>query len=262
MKSIIIVLALAAATRIASADDAADHFAKGTRYYNIQEWANALKEYRDAYSLDPKPETLWAIAQTQRLSGDCRSAILTYKAFMRSASPAGANAAAEWIKQCEADLDAQRKAVEATTPPTEPQQPAPSSKAAPSATPPPSPPVVVAPPPPAPAHHRSAALDPLGDVLLVVGIGGVAAGATMFAIGASDASSAPNQATVGGWHGVANSASRDQLIGGIVGGVGVVCTALAIWRFTSVSHHDNTEHASIGVAPTTGGALAWLRASF
>jgi type IV secretory pathway VirB10-like protein len=270
MKLTILVFVLAVSA-VAFADDATDHFAKGTRFYNIQDWTNALKEYREAYTLDPKPETLWAIAQTQRLSGDCRGAILTYKAFMRTASTNGANAAMEWIKTCEADLDAQRKAIDAATttpPPTEPKPTKPTPPpptTTPPPTPPPNPPPTVAPPAPAPvpASHRSAVLDPLGDVLLVVGVGGLAVGAAYVAAGTSDANNAPNAATVAGWHHDADAATRDQELGAIAGGVGVVCTALAIWRFIGVSRANTAaEHASIGIAPASGGALAWFRSSF
>jgi hypothetical protein len=247
----------------AFADEAADHFSKGTRYYNVQDWPNALKEYKESYTLDPKPETLWAVAQTQRLSGDCRGAILTYKAFMRTASTAGANAASEWIKTCEADLEAQRRAIEATnTPPVEPVKPVPVK-------PEPTPLVPVKlepPPPPAPSHatSRSWALDPLGDVLFVVGIGGLAGGGAYFAIGASDASSAPNKATVGDWHRADSTARTDQTIGIIAGSAGIVCVGLAIWRFTSTAHHIDREHAAkFDVVPTpNGGALASFRGSF
>lgn len=246
---------------VAFADEAADHFSKGTRYYNVQDWPNALKEYRESYTLDPKPETLWAVAQTQRLSGDCRGAVLTYKAFMRTASAAGANAASEWIKTCEADLDAQRRAIEATnTAPVEPVKPVPVKPEPPAPAP-------VQTPPPAPSPHvssRSWALDPLGDVLFVVGIGGLAVGGAYFAIGASDASGAPSKATVGDWHRADSTASTDQKIGIIAGSAGIVCVGLAIWRFSAAAHHiDRERAASIDVVPTpSGGAMATYGGSF
>jgi hypothetical protein len=113
------------------------------------------------------------------------------------------------------------------------------------------------------ADDRSAVLDPLGDVLLVVGVGGLAVGAAYLAVGTSDANNAPNAATVAGWHHDADAATRDRELGAIAGGVGVVCTALAIWRFIGVSHANTAaEHASIGIAPASGGAFAWFRSSF
>ena len=99
----LLVLLLALASAPALADEASDHADRATRAYNLQDWNTALAEYRKAYQLDPKPETLWAIAQTQRLSGDCRSAVLTYKAYIRGASAAGANAAEAWVHKCDGD---------------------------------------------------------------------------------------------------------------------------------------------------------------
>ena len=197
----LLIAALALAPTVALADEAADHVAKGTRFYNIQDWAHALDEYKQAYALDPHPETLWAIAQTQRLSGDCRSAILTYKAFMRTASSTGANAALDWIKTCEADLEAQRRIVEsATTPPApEPSRTTPPPTQ-PNTTPPPptaSPVAVPPPPPPRPAGPPGLFSDPLGDALLVVGVGGVVAGGVLLGIGSSNLGNADGKPTSG-----------------------------------------------------------------
>jgi len=258
----LISAAIALAPLAAFADDAADHLAKATRLYDLQEWSQALDEYKAAYMLEPKPATLWAIAQTQRLSGDCRSAILSYKAYMRGSSTVGANAAMEFITTCQADLDAQRKAVEATT--HEPEKPAPDPAQPPVATPRPT--TATPPAAPARAHEhapRSWMFDPLGDALFVAGVGGLVVGGTLFAIGALDAHDAPNQPSSGEYDRLASSASRDQWIGGVVGGVGVMCGALAVWRFTNV-RASRLEHPSNSfvLVPARDGAFAAYAARF
>jgi hypothetical protein len=65
------------------AASAKDHYDRGMIFYNVQDWPSAVRELRAAYEADPKPEYLYSLAQAQRLSGDCASAILTYRAFMR-----------------------------------------------------------------------------------------------------------------------------------------------------------------------------------
>jgi len=255
--------AIALVPVVAFADDAADHLEKATAHYNLQEWSKALEEYKQAYMIEPDPRTLWAIAQTQRLSGDCRSAILSYRAYMRGASAAGANIANEFITECEATLEAQHRAVEATlrqtqkpvlepAPAREPPQLRSGLEPLPAAT------------PRAPEHApRSWMFDPLGDVLLVAGAGGITVGATLLTIGILDARDAPNQPSSGDYDRIASSARRDQWIGGVTAGLGLASTALAVWRFTIVKTSQvETPTSAFVLVPARDGALASYTARF
>lgn len=255
----LLALAFASIPTLALADPAEDHLAKGTNYYNIQEWASALKEYKESYALDPKPDTLWAIAQTQRLSGDCRSAILTYKAYMRTASAAGATVAQEFITKCQADIEAQQRAIDAPPPTVSPPPPVVVNPPIISPQPQPMPP-----PQRASTHHGSWAFDPLGDVLFVVGVGGLATGATFLALGNRDMSAAKNELTVAAYEGATSDAKQKQQIGMIATSAGAVFTGLAIWRFVAVARRHNREDAqnSLAIVPTRDGAFASYLVSF
>ena len=89
------------------AQEAKEHFERGTRHFNIQEWSDAIQEYKTAYKLDARPEYLWALGQTQRLSGDCEGAVRSYQSFIRSgASPQQTAAATELIEKCKATAPA------------------------------------------------------------------------------------------------------------------------------------------------------------
>ena len=252
MKHITLLL-VAALAAPAFADDAADHVSKATHAYDIQDWATALAEYKAAYTLDPRPETLWSIAQTQRLSGDCRGAILTYKAFMRGASATAANAAGDWIKKCESDLDAQQRAADAA-----------AAAAAAKPAPAPAPIVVTAPPPkpaapPPPPKPRTWYADPLGDVMFVAGVGALATGTTFLVLGdlhMGDASTKPNE---GAYAKAVDDAQSQQTLGLALAAGGAVVTALAVWRFHAVASRPD-EH--VAVVPTRGGAFATLGWSF
>jgi hypothetical protein len=261
--SVTLALVLAI-SHLAHADEAADHLAKATSAYNIQDWAAALAEYREAYRIDPNPKTLWSIAQTQRLSGDCRGAILTYKAYVRGASTAGANAATEHIKTCQADLDAQQHAIDAAVIPPKPEPAAPSPE---PAKPVPvkadvDPAVRVEPAsqPPHDTAPRSWIRDPLGDVLFVVGVGGLATGATFLVLGASHLGGAPDQATSGAYDRAVSDGHSDRTIGFVTGAVGAVAVGLAIWRFASIG--TTREDAHVGVVPARGGAFASYTSRF
>lgn len=109
-RSLLACAALASALTLTTAsfaqpDVAADHAKKGQVAYDLQDWPTAIKEYEAAYKAEQKPEYLWALAQTQRLSGKYADAIRTYKAFQRSdVSPNQANAAEMMVTKCEAEL--------------------------------------------------------------------------------------------------------------------------------------------------------------
>ncbi len=247
--SILAVLVLAPAVSLA--DEASDHSDKATRFYNVQDWPNALKEYKEAYGLDPKPETLWAIAQTQRLSGDCRGAILTYKAYMRGASTTGANAAEGWIQQCEATIAAQQKALDDATK-SEPAKPAPAITA------PPAPPAPAAKPAaPAPARaHRSAALDPLGDTLAGIALVGLVGGGAYLYSGNTDMTAAAKKPTYQLYDRAVDAARDEQHLGTYAMIGGAVFAGLAVWRFAAVASHHDDEHVQAALLPG-GGLVAY-----
>lgn len=160
--------------------EAAAHFEMGTRHYNLQEWAEATREYKEAYRLAPRPETLWSIAQSQRLGGEHDAAIMTYQAFLRtSPSERQAALANEAIVKCQAALLDKRRADPNPAPAESAKRsdsPPPAASGAPSAAPVPS----AAPAPAPPGHWYS---DVLGDVLLVGGAAGVVLGGVALGMG-------------------------------------------------------------------------------
>ncbi len=75
---------------------------KAKAHFDLQEYALAEEQLKEAYRIDPKPEILYAIAQAQRLGGACDRAIITYKNFLRGKPPAEqARQAEENIARCE-----------------------------------------------------------------------------------------------------------------------------------------------------------------
>jgi hypothetical protein len=63
---------------------AAKHFEAGRRLFAIQEFDSALKEFKAGYLIDPQPEFLYAIAQSERLLNDCRDADLAYNQYLHT----------------------------------------------------------------------------------------------------------------------------------------------------------------------------------
>ena len=156
----------------------------------------------------------------------------------------------DWIKACEADLEAQRRAVEAV----------PLSGPPPAASPAREP-VVRAPPPR--GRPRSWVFDPLGDVLFVAGLGGLGAGAAYTTIGALDLKAAPRKPTAGDYARAVDTGRSDRTIGVVSGAAGALLLGAAIWRFSRLaSRTERTSANSLGVMPSSGGALACYAGSF
>lgn len=226
-----------------------EHFEKGTVYYNIQDWPNALKEYKLAYELDPKPSTLWAIAQTLRLSGDCRAAILTFRAYARTASAAGAAAADEHIARCQASLAEQQHAVEQVV-----STPVPA--AAPQATP--------------TASQVSAArddatprawyADPLGHVLLGTGVASTVVGAVFLHQGNTTMRDATGADDYGDYEKKSADAQEKELVGVIALSAGLCVTALSVVRFALVKRRASK--ARVDVAASARAAFFTYRTTF
>jgi len=140
---------------------------RGLRSYAVGAWSAAIDAFRDGYQREPHPDFLYALAQAQRMSGDCASAIATYRAFLRTdpserqAAPARAN-----LARCDAELARERAA---------------------SAPPLPSPPVERATPPAPPVDQPPRWWrDPAGGALVGVGLALVGAGGALWGVGESD----------------------------------------------------------------------------
>lgn len=82
--SICVLLVLVAS--VAHADDKADakqHSELGKRHYNLNEWDEAISEFKAAYKLVPDAVDLYNIAQAYRLKGDCVNSSQFYASYQR-----------------------------------------------------------------------------------------------------------------------------------------------------------------------------------
>lgn len=85
-----LVLASLLVASVAAADDKADkaeadkHYQLGKRHYNLNEWDEAIGEFKAAYKLFPDPVNLFNIAQAYRLKGkNCTNAAQFYANYQR-----------------------------------------------------------------------------------------------------------------------------------------------------------------------------------
>jgi tetratricopeptide (TPR) repeat protein len=137
----------------ARADDAAtarEHYQKGTSFYDLGRYAEAIKEFEAAYEIKNDPALLYNLAQSNRLAGNSEQALHFYRTYLRYVPNAKNRVEIEdRIKQLE-QLVTQKGAAQ-TTPPN--QTIAPGNTTPPATSPPPAdttPPGTTTPPNPPP----------------------------------------------------------------------------------------------------------------
>jgi tetratricopeptide (TPR) repeat protein len=108
---------------------AEDWLELGLARFAREDYAGAIDAFQRGHAIDPRPQFLFALAQAERLRGDCKAALVYYRKFLTTSPPEGqAMAAQQQLRRCSAVVAA------APTPPPEPEE-----KAAPPPPPPPPP---------------------------------------------------------------------------------------------------------------------------
>jgi tetratricopeptide (TPR) repeat protein len=241
--SLLALLTLAAAPGLARADakaEAQTRLEHATELYKAGKYAEALNELTVAYTLDPRPEMLYAIGQMHVQLGDCRQAILFYERFLSThPDTVPADAATEAIETCKTTPDAIPKP--GPTPPT-----GSDSK--------------IMPPPPPPERPAPWYTDKLGVVLLGGGVVlGAVGGATYASARADldDAGAAPDYQRHAD---LVDRAHGKRTIAAVLGVAGIGLASAAVVRYVLVRR--SSAHATVGVASTPGGGLVTWEGQF
>lgn len=238
---LLVLLAMAAAPRAAHADapkvEAQTRMEHATELYREGKYAEALNELTIAYTLDPRPDILYAIGQMHVQLGNCPQAILFYERFLSTKPDAvPAAAAAEAIETCKNKPDA----VEKPAVPTPPEQPPTPEK------PPP-------PPPPPEAEHPAWYTDKLGAVLLGGGVVLGAAGIVTYTLALSDIEDAERASDYQAQADLVDSAHSKRTIAAVLGVAGLGLTGAAVTRYLMVRRAGT--QSTVGLAPAQGGGL-------
>ncbi len=95
------------ATPVVAMDPQAQgHFDQGLTAFQVKDYEAAIEQFRTGYEIDPRPELLFAWAQSERLSGDCPSAIKLLERFLAAdPSKAQADLAQDNLEKCKRALD-------------------------------------------------------------------------------------------------------------------------------------------------------------
>ena len=144
--------------------EAKARYTTGQSHYNLNEFQEALQDFKEAYRLFPDPVFLFNVAQCERQLGHLEEAIQFYRSYLRNKPKApNRQEVSRRIDEMQAVLDAKKSASEKPPltlvppgPDGEPHLPAPAPSVAPTVTPAAS----VPPPPPAPLAAPAAPLAP------------------------------------------------------------------------------------------------------
>ncbi|HEX3757136.1 MAG TPA: tetratricopeptide repeat protein [Kofleriaceae bacterium] len=139
-RSLLALLVVVLAARVAAADDVATraarrHFERGQKLYAATKFREALDEYQQAFDARPLPDFLFNIGQCYRNLGDYDSAIFSYKKYLAAAADAPNR---PQVEQLIAELQTRKDQEDARRLALQPPPPlAPPPPAAPPPTPPP-----------------------------------------------------------------------------------------------------------------------------
>jgi len=210
----------------ASADQAGDLFKQGIELYKAGKYTEAVTALAKSYKLDSKPDALFALAQAERLAGNCDAAIKHYRKMLDSSTDLNTAKLVETnLALCQTIKDVDKK--------DEP-------KAA-----PPEPKVVVKAVP-----HT----DKLATTLFAGGMLGIGAAGGLYIASRTARSDAGHARTFGDYQTLSDRADRDQLVSVVVGGVSAALIGVAVFKWT----RSPKEEPTLSVAPAPHGTTVSL----
>lgn len=215
-------LLVAAVALAAPADELLE---RGLRSYAVGRYDEAIAAFQRGYELAPRADFLYALGQAQRMKGDCRAAVASYRAYLRTSPPERSAAPARQnLDRCEREL--------ANAPPPVVAAPPPASLPATDAPPP-----AVA--PPAPPRRRWQD-DRAAPLLAALGGAALVAGGTLVGVGEAGARSladATRYDQFAAHAGDADAYERERLAGFVTLAVGGTLVVAAVARWAFVARH-------------------------
>ncbi len=222
----------------AYADKAGDLMKKGIDQYKAGKYTDAAATLQQAYDLDHKPETLFALAQAQRLSGDCTSAAANYHRVLEQMSDVNtAKLVQQNLALCEKDAPK--------------PEPKPEPVAAPTA-PAPEPQIVTR------TVVKEGKTDVLAASLFGVGMLSLGAAGGLYLAASSNADAADKAATLDAHNSLSDKAKAEDVGMVVAAGVGVVAIGYAVFRWT----HGSEPKTEVAAVPTSGGGALWVSGRF
>jgi tetratricopeptide (TPR) repeat protein len=235
-------LAVAGLTTAAHADPAADAAKKGFEAFKAGKYDEAVKHLKKSYDLDAKPETLYALAQAERLSGDCTSAAAHYHKVIDQMPDLNVSKLVQQnLSLCEKDQ-----------PKAEPTpEPAPAAAAP---APAPEPKIVTKTVVREVSHTDKLAMGMLAGGTLAIG-----ASVGLYLAARSNDDASLEVFNRDDYNSLRDKASTERTAMYVAGVAGVAMLGVAVWRYT---RHDETSSSDVAVVPTETGGTLWVSGRF
>jgi len=242
---LVVTLVLSTLTVSAPAMDPAakERFDRGLAGYTAKRYADAIKDFRLAYALDPRPEILFSWAQAERLYGRCSQASKLYQRFLKSKPPAQqAEAARTGLERCKDQPD--------TTPGDPEDVEAPAEAPAPTPAP--------EQPPPEPEEPPRPRVDLLGVSLLGAGVVLGVVGGGLLGAGERKATRLGDAPTYDEYADGSSQVRTLRIAGGVLAGVG---GALLVGGLVKLLVHRRQSRRDLAfwTAPHGAGMIVRLR---
>jgi tetratricopeptide (TPR) repeat protein len=239
-------LAVAGLTTAAHADPAADAAKKGFEAFKEGKYDEAVKHLEKSYELDAKPETLYALAQAERLSGDCTSAAAHYHKVIDQMPDLNVSKLVQQnLSLCEKDQP---------KPPDAKPEPAPPPAAASAPAAEPEPKIVTKTVVREVSHTDKLAMGMLAGGTLAVG---ASVGLYLAAHANDDASLKVFNRD--DYNSLRDKASTERTAMYVAGVAGVAALGYAVFRYT---RHTDAKASEVAVVPTETGGTLWVTGRF
>jgi tetratricopeptide (TPR) repeat protein len=271
MRASILGMSISVATIVAVAPAHADDKAKakalydqGLKSYNLAEYADAIKAWKEAYSLSKKSILLFNIGQAYRLDGDCKKAMTFYDSYQREeANPKNQDELDSALALCQKAGDAKpidkppvdKKPPVVDKPDTDTTAGKPTTDVA-----------QVTDPKPDEPEEPVDAPESSGGGLRKIGIGVGAAGVVLGGVAIYFALDSGKQSDLNANHtgewgqeqiDIEAKGERSAKLAWITGGVGIAAIAAGTVMFV-IGGPKATESSSVAIVPTRGGAaMGW-----
>jgi tetratricopeptide (TPR) repeat protein len=228
------LIAVALAREAAANPRARELYKRGIEEYKAQKYDAAAATLKDAYDLDPKPETLFALAQAERLAGRCPEARAHYRQLLEATTELPtARAVQTNLELCGPD-------------PAKPAAPPPPASGAPASAPPPPPAITRT------VVREVRRADKLATALLAGGMLGLGAGGGLYLASRDNRDAADRALTLGDHDRLLDRADLQQIAAIAAGGAGVALIGAAVLRWTLGGGAKTTE---VTLAPSSSGTL-------
>jgi tetratricopeptide (TPR) repeat protein len=213
-------------------------FKQGVEEYKAQKYDAAITTLTQSYSLDPRPDSLFALAQAERRGDRCDRAIIHYKKLLESTT----------------DLPT-AKAVQTNMALCPEAAPVEKPVAAAAATQPPPPPKVIT----KTVVREVRRGDVLATLLFAGGMLGVGAGGGLFLASRDAEADARRAATLDDHERFEDRAKLQRMTAYIAGGVGVAMMGVAVIRWATGGKTRTTE---VAIVPSERGSMAFVSTRF